>query len=206
MKQYSEELKTAMVEKMLPAQNVPVRQLARETGIPKDTLYTWRAKYRQASGVCVPAHDRPPERWSAEDKFAVVLETAALSETELSAYCRRKGLYAEQIEAWKRACQQANGPQTLSREENAQRQAQARRIQELEAELRRKDQALAETAALLVLTKKAQALWGEAGDATSPSRSAKGSLCGRGTAGSGLPRRGLVGAHLAALAAGRGES
>jgi transposase len=135
--------------------------------------YTWRAKYRQASGVSVPAHDRPPERWSTEDKFAVVLETAALSEAELSAYCRRKGLYAEQIEAWKQACRRANGPQTLSREEHTQRQAQARRIQALEAELRRKDQALAETAALLVLTKKVQALWEVAGDATSPSQSAK---------------------------------
>ena len=62
MKQYSEELKAALVEKMLPPQNVPVGQLARETGIPKDTLYTWRAKYRQASEVSVPAHDRPPER------------------------------------------------------------------------------------------------------------------------------------------------
>jgi transposase len=103
----------------------------------------------------------------------VVLETAALSEAELSAYCRRKGLYAEQIEAWKQACRRANGPQTASREEQAQRQAQTRRIQELEAELRRKNQALAETAALLVLTKKVQALWEVAGDATSPSRSAK---------------------------------
>lgn len=173
MKQYSEELKAALVQKMLPPQNVPVGQLARETGIPKDTLYTWRSKSRQASGVSVVAHDRPPERWSTEDKFAVVLETAALNEAELSAYCRRKGLYAEQIEAWKQACRRANGPQTISREEQAQRQAQAKRIHELEAELRRKDQALAETAALLVLTKKVQALWEVAGDATSPSRSAK---------------------------------
>jgi transposase-like protein len=178
MRQYSEELKAALVEKMLPPQNVPVGQLARETGIPKDTLYTWRAKYRQASEVSVPAHDRPPDPsipqdWSAEDKFAVVLETAALSEAELSAYCRRKGLYAEQIEAWKQACRRANGPQTASREEQAQRQAQVKRIHELEAELRRKDQALAETAALLVLTKKVQALWEVAGDAASPSRSAK---------------------------------
>jgi transposase len=73
----------------------------------------------------VVAHDRSPEHWSAEDKFAVVLEleTAALSEAELSAYCRRKGLYAEQIEAWKQVCRRANGPQTVSREEQAQRQA-----------------------------------------------------------------------------------
>lgn len=123
MKPYSEELKAAMVEKLLPPQNVPVGQLARETGIPKDTLYTWRAKYRQASGVSIPAHDWPPERWGAEDKFAVVLETAALSEAELSAYCRRKGLYAEQVEAWRPACQRANGPPPASREEQAQRQA-----------------------------------------------------------------------------------
>src|SRR3990170_107171 len=173
MKQYSEELQAALVEKMLPPQNVPVGQLARETGIPKDTLYTWRAKYRQASEVSVPAHDRPPERWSTEDKFAVVLETAALSEAELSAYCRRKGLYAEQLEAWRQACRRGDGPQTAPPEEQAQRQAQARRIQALEAELTRKDKALAEAAALLVLTKKVQALWAVAGDATSPSRSAK---------------------------------
>ena len=54
--------RAALVKKMLPPQNVPVGQLARETGIPKDTLYTWRAKYRQASGVSIPAHDRLPER------------------------------------------------------------------------------------------------------------------------------------------------
>jgi transposase-like protein len=157
-----------MGEKRLPPQNVPVGPLARETGLPKDTLYTWRAQYRQARGVSVPAPDRPPERWSAEDTFAVGWETAAVSETELSAYGRRKGLSAEPIEAWRQACQRANGPQPASREE----QAQAKRLQELEAERRRQDQALAETAALGGLTTKVQALGGEAGDAPSPSRSA----------------------------------
>jgi transposase-like protein len=161
MKPYSEELKAAIIEKLLPPQNTPVGQWARETGIPKDTLYPWRAKYRQAGGVSVPAPDRPPDPsipqdWSAEDKFAVVRETAALSEAELSAYCRRKGLYGDPIEAWKQACRQANGPQTRAREEHAQRQAQARRIQPLEAELRRQDPALAEAAALWVLTVQAR--------------------------------------------------
>jgi hypothetical protein len=52
---------------MLPPQNVPVGQLARETGISKDTLYTWCSKSRQASGVSVVAHNWPPERWSAEE-------------------------------------------------------------------------------------------------------------------------------------------
>ena len=46
MKQYSEELKAGLVEKMLPPQNVPVGQLARETGIPKDTARTPGARSR----------------------------------------------------------------------------------------------------------------------------------------------------------------
>jgi hypothetical protein len=105
--------------------------------------------------------------------LAVVGETAALSEAELSAYGRRKGLDAEQREAWKQACRRAHGPQARSREEQAQRQAQAKHIPELEAEGRRKAQALAETTARGVLTKKVQALGEVAGDALSPSRSAQ---------------------------------
>ncbi len=87
-------------------------------GHPEGHADPWRAKYRRASGVSVPAHDRPLERWSAEDKFAVVLETAVLS-----TYCRRKGLDAEQIETWKQACRRANGSQTALREEQVKRQA-----------------------------------------------------------------------------------
>ena len=69
MKQYSEELKAVLVQKMLPPRNVPVGQLAHETGIPKDTLYTWRSKSRQASGVSVVAHDRPPDPSIPQDRL-----------------------------------------------------------------------------------------------------------------------------------------
>jgi transposase len=46
------------------------------------------------------------------------------------------------------------------------RSLEARRVRELEKELRRKDKALAEAAALLVLQKKVQAIWGDADDDT----------------------------------------
>jgi transposase-like protein len=165
MRTYSAEFKANMIEKLLPPHNVEVGQLAQETGIPKDTLYSWRCRARQAQGLSnVSQESKAAERWSSEAKFAVVIETAALNEAELGEYCRKRGLYPEQIQSWRRTCEQANrgaGRPQLSETAQADRQ----RIRELERELRRKEQALAETAALLVLRKKAQAIWGEAEDA-----------------------------------------
>ncbi len=84
-----------------------------------------------------------------------------MTESELSAYCRKHGLYPEQIDAWKLACMGANAN---ADEEAKQTQKEARtdkkRIKKLESELRRKEKALAETAALLTLSKKAEAIWG----------------------------------------------
>jgi hypothetical protein len=88
------------------------------------------------------------------------VETAALNEAERGQYCRQRGLYPEQLAAWRRACEQANTGQAVPRLKHAA-QADKRRIQELERELRRKDKALAEAAALLVLRKKADAIWGK---------------------------------------------
>ena len=145
---------------MLPPSNANVPKLSRETGIPRDTLYGWRREALRAQGLTRTPAAGNGERWSSEEKFAMVVETAALSEVERGEYCRKRGLYPEHLQAWKRACEQANrGTPSAG---SGERAAERRRIRELEAELRRKDQALAETAALLVLRKKAQAIWGEA--------------------------------------------
>ncbi len=171
MTHYSEEFKASIIAKMLPPNKVPVPQLVRETGIPKDTLYTWRSKHRKtlegASGEPVATG-----QLSSEEKFSVVLETASLNEVELGEYCRRKGLYPEQINAWKHACVQANASQAVAAD-RTRINKQAKEIKQLEAELRRKEKALAETAALLVLRKKAQALWEDPEDGKSHSGSAK---------------------------------
>jgi hypothetical protein len=100
---------------------------------------------------------------NSEQKFAVVVETASFNEVELSEYCRRKGLYPEQIQAWRKACMQANAP-AMPQIDQTQARVQAKQVKQLEAEVRRKDKALAETAALLVLQKKVQAIWGEPED------------------------------------------
>ena len=97
---------------------------------------------------------RKAEEWDSPAKFAVVLETASLSEEALATYCRSKGLYVEQVRVWRAACEQANARRDVDAATHAQRhKTDKRRIVELERELQRKEKALAEAATLLVLAK-----------------------------------------------------
>lgn len=164
MPHYSEEFREQAVRKMMPPNALSVAQVSRETGVSDVTLYNWRNRFRQ-EGKAVPADPSNPENWSGENKLAVVIETAALNEEELAEYCRQKGLYVEQIVRWREAA--AAGAETqrpLSRAERQELQQERKKSRKLAKELRRKDKALAETAALLVLQKKAQAIWGDAED------------------------------------------
>ena len=164
MKRYTEAHKQSVVAKMMPPHNRSVSALAEETGISYQTLYTWRRNAKKR-GITVPGNGKNAEQWSSVDKFTVVLETASLNEAELGEYCRKKGLYPEQIKQWKQACVQANAGQAeLGKTEREARKADKKQIKKLERELKRKESALAEAAALLVLQKKAQALWGEPED------------------------------------------
>ncbi len=162
MAKYSEEFKYSIIMKMMPPQNQAVSMIARETGLSEGTLHQWR-KQARAKGFAVP---KEVERWSTQDKFLIVVETSHLSEVELAEYCRSKGLYVEQVQAWRDACMQANGgvAQQASRLQKDLRDKE-REIKKLAQELRRKEAALAETAALLVLRKKALAIWGDGEDA-----------------------------------------
>jgi transposase len=160
-KRYSEEFKESVVKRMMPPNPVSVSQLVKETGVSDVTLYKWRKMYRNR-GMAVPADNSNPENWSGEDKLAVVIETAALNEAQLSEYCRSKGLYVEQIEQWKAAALAGyQHSEQVEKEKARSRQEDKKQIRKLESELRRKEKALAETAALLVLAKKCEAIWGD---------------------------------------------
>jgi len=156
---YSEEFKSSVIVKLLPPHNVSVPDMVKETGIPKDTLYNWRSKYRHVqSEHSGTKKSQQVSSLSNEEKLAIVIETASLSEIELGEYCRRKGFYKEQITGWKNAFVKGS---SVSKAERLQLKGQIAIIKQLEKELHRKDKALAETAALLVLQKKFQALWEE---------------------------------------------
>lgn len=146
---------------MMPPNPVSVTQLCRDTGVSDVTLYKWRKEYRN-KGVSVPSNSKKSKDWTAEDKLAVVIETASFNEIQLSEYCRKKGLYKEEIDQWKIAA--LSGYQNSAQQKNAQaqhRREDKQKIKKLERELNRKEKALAETAALLVLSKKWEAIWGE---------------------------------------------
>ncbi len=107
----------------------------------------------------MPDADAGPEGWTSRDKFAAVLETAALNEADLAEYCSTRGIFPEQILAGRGACEQANDWDRIrSARLNQMTKAEKKRIKEPERDLARKDRALAETAALLVLSKKAAAI------------------------------------------------
>lgn len=158
---YSEEHKEAVLRKLLPPNNRTVAEVAADEGISNVTLYAWRKQARQ-EGRLLPDHGTDSEGWSSRDKFNAVLETAPLSETELAEYCRSRGLFPEQVKRWRASCEAANDRSDKAARQNDQAvKSERKRNRELERELRRKNAALAETAALLTLRKKAQAIWGE---------------------------------------------
>jgi transposase-like protein len=164
MTRYSVEFKEATVKKMMPPNAMPIREVKRATGVTDVTLYKWRNEYRN-KGVAVPGDDIKPDNWTGQDKLAVVIETAALNESELSEYCRKQGLYPEQVQHWKEAALKGyESDEKIQQQQLSSRKEDKRKIKKLESELRRKEKALAETAALLVLRKKAQAIWGDEED------------------------------------------
>jgi len=164
MPQYNEEFKERVVRKMMAPNARSVAEVSRETGVSEQSLYNWRNKYRQ-EGMAVPSDPSNPEQWSGSNKLAVVIETAALNEEQLSEYCRKKGLYPEQIMRWKEGAIAGNESKgVLNKAERQLLQKERKKSRALEKELNRKEKALAETAALLVLKKKAQALWGDRED------------------------------------------
>lgn len=155
MYQYPKELKESITARMLPPNNVNVPTLVKETGIPKDTLYTWRSKARKGT---VPKQIDSYSQLKSEEKFNIVLETATLNEVELSKFCRNKGIFPLQIDAWRKTCMNAHAP-LAPKADRSTIFNQAKKIKGLEKELRRKEKALAEAAALLILQKKVQFLW-----------------------------------------------
>jgi transposase len=159
-KSYSKEFKESVIKRMMPPNPVSVPQLCKETGVSDVTLYKWRKDYKNR-GIAVPGDHSKPENWAAEDKLAVIIETAGLNIAQLSEYCRSRGLYPEQVDQWKTAALSGYQHNAQVEEEKIRsRREDRKQIKRLESELRRKEKALAETAALLVLSKKCEAIWG----------------------------------------------
>lgn len=163
--QYPKERKDAIIIKMLPPQNISVPELVKQENIPYGTLYTWKQQYLRKHSKDIPSMTSSNAKWTANQKFAVIIETSTLNEQELNEYCRKKGLYVADIATWKTAFIKGSQYQSTANKEDKNKLKELRtENKSLKKDLRRKEKALAETAALLVLRKKLDALWEESGD------------------------------------------
>lgn len=142
--------------RLLPPESAPPEAVAREIGVSADTLERWRSQ-----ALARPAAERV---WTAAARLEAVIATAAMDETARAAWCRSHGVYPQQLQQWRDGATQALADPEEARASPRQTQQDRRRIKELERELRRKDKALAETAALLVLSKKVEAIFNKGED------------------------------------------
>ena len=159
-RKYTKEEKEKLIARMLPPENYSVSKLAKETGISKSTLATWKTK--ALSGGLSKKQGRPSKKLATREKFLVVMDTYTMSEIELAKYCRQNGYYVEDVKSWRDSCIVANdGQKEDSTELRVELTKEKKKAKELEREIRVKDKALAETTALLVLKKKLNAIFGD---------------------------------------------
>ena len=158
MNGYSDNFKSAMVKKLTSPGAMSASALSSEVGIPQSTLSRWvrEFSYNGENGVIMRA--KRPGNWAIIEKLNAIFEFEKLPVKEQGIFLRTKGLHQTHIDQWKQEIvgilkkQSKNGKKKSDLKD--------KKIKELERELNRKEKALAETAALLVLKKKAEKIWG----------------------------------------------
>ena len=151
MARYGQAFKDRVVARLLPPESASLDSVAHEIGVGVGTLERWRSE-----ALSRPARERA---WTAAARFDAVVTSVAMDEASKSAWCRANGVYPQELATWLQSATQALAEPEEARASPQQTKLHRRRIKELERELLRKDRALAETAALLVLSKKVAAIF-----------------------------------------------
>ena len=151
MARYGQAFKDRAVARLLPPESAPLEVVAQDTGIGAQTLSRWLT-----ASQSMPARGRA---WTAGARLEAVIATAALPEAGKSAWCREHGVFPAQLKQWRAHATTALAEPAEARASPQATREDRKRIKDLERELRRKDRALAETAALLVLSKKCEAIF-----------------------------------------------
>src|ERR671921_429636 len=155
MARYGQQFKDAVVARLLPPESSSLEAVSQKIGISIATLERWRAAALAANNG-----NASPRQWTPTARLEAVIATAVMDEAARSAWCREHGLYPTDLDRWKQ-----DGLGEPRDDGAAEAKQERRRIKELERDLSRKDKALAETAALLVLSKKLSAIFRNGEDA-----------------------------------------
>lgn len=158
---YSEEFKRVAVQKYLSRGNRQVIDLATDLGVGTTTLWKWVKLYKNgATSTNMKELNKRPQDWSAEEKIRACFEYEGLETDKQGEFLRREGLHSNHLQEWKELWRQALSIQGNNTASRAELNEANRKIKELERDLSRKNSALAETSALLILKKKADLIWG----------------------------------------------
>jgi len=162
---YSERFRARVVQQLLAPNGKTAGELARELGVSQSTLSRWRRRTMTGNVGAIMTKQREVTKreseWSAEEKLEFLLEAMACSEADLGALLRRRGVHEATHQQWRQAALTGlTGAEQAMKQSRKERREEQRRVRKLEQELRRKDKALAETAALLVLKKKLPSILG----------------------------------------------
>jgi len=156
---YPIQVQEAVIKKVLLG-NKRQHEIAKEFGVGRSTIGKWLKEYKQKGSIKLSTKEKRPKDWTAEERLSSLIETGTMSAEKRTAWCRKNGIFIHNLEQWKKDAISAIMPDSnkaqIEKERNFKKEIAA-----LKKDLSRKDKALAETAALLVLKKKAQEIWGE---------------------------------------------
>jgi len=166
-KRHSKSFKLNAVAKALQRPDgVSVERFAQELGVGHSTLQRWLHQTRNGglSGVSVnsddPSQEKRPDDWTPEERAQAVLDCHGLDEQAESRYCRERGIFIHHVAQWKDELMAKAKTETIDTKLRSEIRALKDENKALKRELARKEKALAETAALITLRKKAAAIWG----------------------------------------------
>lgn len=160
---YTKAFKIEAVKKvLLRGEGVPLTAVARSLNVNARTLLYWVQKIPSETNNRIPSRgdtiQKSPYNWTSQEKFEAITNSTSLTGEELNEFCRKKGIFPHHLETWKKEFIEAQN------KKNSDKAGEIRElkneIKKLNADLNRKDKALAEAAALLILKKKAQEIWG----------------------------------------------
>jgi len=152
-----------MVQRMLGPSARSATSLANEIGVHQPTLSRWLRDARILGGT-MSHHKKSTQKWTSAEKLRVVLAASQLKDEELGAFLRREGVHEHQLERWRSTILAALDEDGAKKPRGPS--PEAKELAVVQRDLRRKDKALAEVSALLVLKKKADAIWGVVDDDT----------------------------------------
>jgi transposase len=155
-RKFSEEQKRMWVKKFLSRGSKSIDVFCRESALSSTAVYKWVAIYGKTDDM--KPLTRTPQNWTPEEKFKAVMAFDSLPVEEQGAYLRREGVHADHIEMWREKMQKSLEPE--STDKRTERGELIYKIQGLEKDLLRKEKALAEAAAIIILKKKADLIWG----------------------------------------------